>query len=129
MRPDDDNYLAQSIAKAFERLPEPEAARLEALERRLAVRIGRPGSTKRPRAGFWWLTAVLFATGAAAWWGGEHWYGAVSREPGSAASGVVEKAEHDGAREAGQGGKDGTRPNAEPESKGRTPEIYRREVY
>lgn len=71
MRPDD-KFLAKSIAAAFDRLPEPEAARLEGLEHRLLLRTAYRAA-KSNRARFWWLFAGLVATGAAAWWGGEYW--------------------------------------------------------
>lgn len=128
MQPGDD-YLARSIAAAFDSSPEPATARLEALERRLAARISDVNRSRRPRARFWWFMAVLFATGAAAWWGGEYWSGTVSPESHRQLSGVAEKTPHHGARGAEQVNEDKAHVDAAPDSESKAPTIYRREVY
>jgi hypothetical protein len=128
MRPDDE-FLSKSIAAAFDRLPEPEAARLEGLERRLSLRAA-PRAAKRVRARFWWLLAGLVATGAAAWWGGDYWRDA-SMTPQTAASPTTPR---DASNEERR-----PRPKTADESESRHEEvsnsqngsttIYRREAY
>lgn len=127
MRPDDD-ILAKSIAVAFDRLPEPEAARLEGLERRLALRAA-PRVARRVRARFWWLFAAFIATGAAAWWGGRYWTDARSNakspEFAPAATEMIEREAGGGATENGADAPNEVSPEAETGSQ----TIYRREVY
>ena len=126
----DESDLARLIGAAFDRLPEPAAARLEGLERRLLERPSRTSSTKRPRASFWWLLAGLVATGAAAWWGGEYLSGSQSqRAPPLSAPSVTETPERQDqqgfARERG----DEQSENVLPKSETRSQTIYQREVF
>lgn len=67
MQPDE-RQLEERIAAAFDRLPDPDSARLREIEERLARRL----APRAPARFFWWLLAGLAATGAAAWWGGEY---------------------------------------------------------
>lgn len=127
MQPDEQR-LAQAIAAAFERLPQPRLARLEAIERRL-TNVSRARSARRPRAAFWWLMAALFATGAAAWWGGEYWRGEVSPKSPTPVSGVTEQAGHRDAQGTGRTENAGSGANVKPESESSAPTVYRREVY
>lgn len=88
MRPDD-RQLAALIATAFDRLPAPDAARLQVLEARLvrqAVRVARPAKSRRA---YWWLIVGLAASGAAAWWAGEYFAGAYSGRDASQAAPLV----------------------------------------
>lgn len=129
MRPDE-RHLVGSIVAAFDRLPEPELARLEALERRLSRRLSDSASAKKPRARFWWLLAGLVATGAAAWWGGEYLRGTDSRPvPRFSAPNITAPSEHqdqhDSARESGSEKSS----DASSESETGSQTIYRREVY
>lgn len=126
----DEPHLAQSIAAAFDRLPEPEAARLEALERRLARSLARSTSRKGSRARFWWLMAGLVATGAAAWWGGEHWRSAALkpelRAPASTAVGETERDAKPLSREEHKAEPSNKKSS---ESNANSPTIYQREAY
>jgi hypothetical protein len=129
MRPDDD-YLARSVAAAFDRLPEPEAARLEALERRLTLRAPVAARRSKGRLGFWWLMAGLVATGAAAWWGGAYRRDAAPKPlPRAAARAGTDAAksgsEPDAARETGKTSSQDEATESETNSQ----TIYRREVY
>lgn len=130
MRRDEENSLERSVGAAFDRLPEPEAARLEALERRLAERAGAAVPRRRTSTRFWWLMAGLVATGAAAWWGGENW-----REPESRHESrpVQPDADATTGRENAPGpDRKGTArqlEGAEPGSDNDSPTIFRREVY
>jgi hypothetical protein len=124
----DDDLLANSIVAAFDRLPEPEAARLEGLEYRLLHQA--PRSAKRPsRARFWWLFMALIATGAAAWWGGRYWTETRSnaKPPGftPTATETIERAP-----EPAEAEKDADVPDkVSPDSETGSQTIYRREVY
>jgi hypothetical protein len=124
----DDDLLANSIAAAFDRLPEPEAARLEGLEYRLLNQAARPAK-RPPRARFWWLFMALIATGAAAWWGGRYWMEARSnaKPPGftPAKTETIERAP-----ERDEAEKDADAPDkVSPEAETGSQTIYRREVY
>lgn len=68
----DEREPERLIAAAFDRLPDPDSARLREIEQRLLRRANRRRGIGRPGLRFWWLMAALAATGAAAWWGGEY---------------------------------------------------------
>lgn len=125
MRPDDD-FLAKSIAAAFDRLPEPEAARLEGLERRLSLQAA-PRVPKRVRARFWWLLAGLVATGAAAWWGGQ--YLKVKPRPTAAGHEVQHEIGPTADTEVENGSVEQPKPVDSTGSGEREYEIFRREKY
>lgn len=126
MQPDDD-YLARSIAGAFDRLPEPAAARLEALERRLSLQRARVGRT--PQVGFWWLLAGLVATGAAAWWGGQYFGHGASR-PLPASAPAAGETQSDQSRDDSERKRRGEpAQDAAPDDAADSHTIYRREVY
>ena len=128
MRPGDE-FLAKSIAAAFDRLPEPEAARLEGLERRLLLQTA-PRTAKKVHARFWWLFAGLIATGAAAWWGGEYW-GSGSLKPQPVASPMdAQDASNEERTPKLETVNDGEpRRKESGDSQNDSPTIYRREVY
>lgn len=135
----DESHLARSIAAAFDRLPEPEAARLKALEEGLARKIRRPPATKKSRASYWWLLAGLAATGAAAWWGGQYLSG------GSSATAVQQPAVVSRSSNSETVRKNRARPAEQPPAQSSprseaaedgsselshdSPQIYRREKY
>lgn len=78
MAPDDER-LGRLIGAAFDPLPEPEPARLKAVEDRLTHTLAGRKTKRRAAGWYWWLMATLAVTGAAAWWGEGH----LSREPSS----------------------------------------------
>lgn len=124
-----DDLLAKSISAAFDRLPEPDVARLEGLERRLLLGVP-PRPARKVRARFWWLFAGLIATGAAAWWGGKYWTdGQSGAKPPEFAPAAMEtnEDEAEGGRTENNdaGASNEVAPNAETSSR----TIYRREVY
>ena len=127
----DENRVAQSIAAAFDRLPGPEAARLEAIERRLAGSVSRAAPVRRPRKGWWWLMVGLVATGAAAWWAdaylGRDSVSKVESPPSAPAAVETIDREHE-QRKTDQHA-DVPPENASPESETSSQTIYRREVY
>gem|GEM_PF-4331037 len=126
MRPDE-KRLQALISTAFDRLPEPDPARVKALEERLLRRASRPAGRERSaRFRYWWLVAALAASGAAAWWAGEYF----AREPKHDAPTSFETT---GSRSYVEK-RDAERPpsedrQSEASGPGRRPDIYRREQY
>lgn len=124
----DEEQLRQRVAAAFDRLPEPELPRLRAVEGRLVDALPRPSARRRPTVGwYWWLIGALAASGAAAWWAGEHIYtdssvpDPVQQAP--ATEDASRSAPADAAREHPGG-------SSKPDSRtDESPTIYRKEIY
>lgn len=73
----DEEQLARLIPQAFEGLPDPDQARLDAIEQRLlaqAPACPRPRVRRVRRRIPWWVAGLwVAAASAAAWWGVAQW--------------------------------------------------------
>lgn len=127
MRWDDDN-LEQLIGNAFRRLPEPDPARLKAIASRLRRAAVREPAPRWRAFRYGWLIAGLVATGAAAWWAGEH---AVWRNAPVAATTTTSFDTEPKRSATEQPGAEQSAPQMEPPAKIKreTPNVYRREAY
>lgn len=118
------------LGAAFDRLPEPDATRLRAIEERLSRAARRAPEKRKSRWFYWWLVAGLAATGAAAWWTGEIWTAGSSKSEGEHSAPAVgeviaperEASKHSEQKDAGSE----TEPNNNSKS---SSAIYRREAY
>lgn len=128
MQPDE-RTVESAIAAAFDRLPDPSAARLGSLEARLVRAVSRAPKRERSRWFYGWLIFGLTATAAATWWAGEILVGESSREPSNpAAHESIER--RDGVAPAPTPGSP-ERPTGKtaPNESTNSPTIYRREAY
>ena len=73
--PPDEEALVKMLATAFDRLPEPDVTRITALEQRLDRQLRMSQNRRKHPALYWWMLGGLFATGAAAWWAGDYYWG------------------------------------------------------
>src|SRR5947209_8007939 len=73
-----DETLARLLAASYERLPDAEFARLDAIEARLMRALPRTSASRRVPGWYWWLLAAFVATASAAWWAGDYFFGAAS---------------------------------------------------
>ena len=100
-----DREIAEIIAPAFDRLPEPDSQRLAAIEQRL---LEQPRLRGRTKFAWWWLAGVLAAGAASAlWWAVDYDSGQVQKPapvtmpPRSVPSAANEKARPRPAEDAG----------------------------
>lgn len=76
----DETRIERLIGNAYNRLPEPEPSRLNAVEECLMRALPRR-ETKRGTVGwYWWLIAALAASAAATWWAGGYLSGGSQKE-------------------------------------------------
>lgn len=118
----DEMKLTSLIVATYDRLPEPELAKLKAVEDRLIRALPQSGSRRPVVSWYGWLVLGLAASGAAAWWAGEFFAGDGSRHDPSPPAVVEQQSTKPDSK--------GTTTNKKsPNESEKTPTIYRREAY
>ena len=123
--PPAEREIVDMIAKAFERLPAPDARRLAAIEQKL---LEQPRLRGRSKFVWWWLVGALLAGAASAlWWAVDYDSGKGREEPVPAVtpSSVAPSVTDQSARPSRSEGAE-SKPAGEPVQK-QGPVIYQRE--
>ena len=114
--------IANLLATAFERMPEPDARRLVAIEQQL---LAQPRLRGRKKIVWWWLIGALVAGAASAlWWAASHDSGE-GREETTVSPSVASPAREQPAHANSENGTD-SKSTGNPASKPGTT-IYRQE--
>jgi len=76
----DETRIERLIGNAYNRLPEPEPSRLNAVEECLMRALPRREAKRGTVGWYWWLIAALAASAAATWWAGGYFSGGSQKE-------------------------------------------------